>query len=93
MRRDRPTKSENFKAIAKAFTTKCVSLANSDHLHFHRGGGGGMAGWGQVVQSKEYCFVYTFLVFFLCFHQKIYVFIICIFYDEVSNFCNSMLIN
>ena len=55
MRHDRPIKSENFKAIARAFTTKCVSLKNSDHLHFLGGGGGGGGGGvrgGSAVQSK-----------------------------------------
>ena len=57
MRHDRPIKSENFKAIARAFTTKCVSLKNSDHLQFLGGGGGGRGGGGgSAVQSKEYCF-------------------------------------
>ena len=48
---------------------------------------------GQV-QSKECCFMfrYTFLSFFVGFHQKLYVFIIFIsFFYEVSNFHNRIL--
>ena len=74
MRRDRPTKSENFKAIARAFTTKCVSLKNSDHLHFLVGGGGGMRGGSQqfgvknTALSKPFWYFFMFSSKNLCFY-------------------------
>ena len=77
--------------------TECVPLTISFQLYFlriskvwsmlHHGS------MGQV-QSKEYYFMvrYTFVAFFVVFHQKICVFIIFIsFSDEVSNFRNKIL--
>ena len=78
-------------------TTECVSLTISFHLCFlcifkfwsmlHHGSVG-------QVQSKEYYFMftYTFVTFFVVFHQKICVFIIFIsFSDELANCHNKIL--
>ena len=49
--------------------------------------------WGKFIKKCYLILLYTFLAFFFFFYQKICVFIIFIFLDEVSNFRNRILTN